>query len=108
MMNLPFDPITWASWIALATGSGFLIIGSIGLLRFPDFFTRLHAAGIVDTLGCVLIGLGLMLKAGFGMIMIKLILVVIFILLTTPVATHALAKAALHGGVTPLSHKDTP
>jgi len=86
------------SWIILVAGSIFLIIGTIGLIRFPDFFTRLHAASVVDTLGCILIMLGLMLQAGLSIVTVKLIL------FTTPAAAHALAKAALHGEVKPLLH----
>jgi len=72
------------------------------LIRFPDFFTRLHASSVVDTLGFILIMIGLMLQAGLSLVTVKLILIVIFILLTSPTAAHALAKAALHGEVKPL------
>jgi multicomponent Na+:H+ antiporter subunit G len=100
-MNIMIDIL---SWISLVTGSIFLIIGTIGLIRFPDFFTRLHAASVVDTLGCILIMMGLMLQAGLSLVTVKLILIVIFILFTSPTAAHALAKAALHGEVKPLVH----
>ena len=100
-MNIMIDLLSWASLMA---GSIFLIIGTIGLIRFPDFFTRLHAASVVDTLGCILIMMGLMLQAGLSLVTVKLILIVIFILLTSPTAAHALAKAALHGEVKPLLH----
>ena len=92
------------SWVSLVAGSIFLIIGIIGLIRLPDFFTRLHAASVVDTLGCILIMMGLMLQAGLSLVTVKLILIMIFILLTSPTAAHALAKAALHGEVKPLLH----
>ncbi len=92
------------SWISLMAGSTFLIIGAIGLIRFPDFFTRLHATSVIDTLGCLLIMLGLMLQAGLSIVAVKLLLIVIFILFTSPAAAHALAKAALHGEVKPLLH----
>ena len=92
------------SWISLMTGSIFLIIGAIGLIRFPDFFTRLHAASVVDTSGCILIMFGLMLQAGLSIVTVKLVLIVIFILFTTPAAAHALAKAALHGELKPQLH----
>lgn len=89
------------AWLSLISGSIFLIIGSVGLLRFPDLFTRLHAAGVIDTTGCILIIFGLMLQAGFTLITVKLFFIMIFILFTSPTATHALAKAALHGNVKP-------
>ena len=92
------------SWVSLVAGSIFLIIGTIGLIRLPDFFTRLHAASVVDTLGCILIMMGLMLQSGLSLVTVKLILIMIFILLTSPTAAHALAKAALHGAVKPLLH----
>lgn len=98
-MNTMLDLL---SWINLVAGSIFLIIGTIGLIRFPDFFTRLHAASVVDTLGCIFIMVGLMLQAGLSIVTVKLILIVIFILFTSPTAAHALAKAALHGKVKPL------
>ena len=98
-MNIIIDLLSWASLMA---GSTFLIIGTIGLIRFPDFFTRLHACSVVDTLGFILIMMGLMLQAGLSLVTVKLILIVIFILLTSPTAAHALAKAALHGEVKPL------
>ena len=100
-MNIMIDLL---SWVSLVAGSIFLIIGTIGLIRLPDFFTRLHAASVVDTLGCILIMMGLMLQAGLSLVTVKLILIVIFILFTSPTAAHALAKAALHGEVKPLLH----
>ena len=91
------------SWAVLLAGAGLVLTGGIGLLRLPDFFTRLHAASITDTLGAALVLLGLGLQAGFGQVSIKLALALVFILLTSPVATHALAKAALHGQLLPWS-----
>lgn len=90
------------AWVSLLCGSIFLVIGSIGLLRFPDLFTRLHAASVIDTLGCLLIMFGLMLQAGLSIVLVKLMLITIFIVFTSPVAAHALAKAALYSGVTPV------
>jgi multicomponent Na+:H+ antiporter subunit G len=84
------------------TGGFFGIVGGIGLLRFPDLFSRFHAAGVTDTLGAGLILIGLMLQAGWSLITIKLVLILAFGLFTSPTATHALAKAALHGKVKPL------
>jgi multicomponent Na+:H+ antiporter subunit G len=84
------------------TGGFFGIVGGIGLLRFPDLFSRFHAAGVTDTLGAGLILIGLMLQAGWSLITIKLVLILAFGLFTSPTATHALAKAALHSKVKPL------
>lgn len=89
------------SWIALAIGGAFVLIGGIGMLRLPDFYTRVHAAGVTDTLGAGLVLLGLILQAGFTLVTFKLFLILFFLLFTGPTAAHALAKAAMHGGVKP-------
>ena len=91
------------SWILLVTGAAFVFIGGIGLLRLPEFFTRLHAASVTDTAGVGFITLGLILQAGFSQATVKLLLIVLFMLFTGPGATHALAKAALHGNLRPQS-----
>ena len=87
---------------ALLVAGGLLIVsGAVGLLRFPDFFTRLHAASVTETLASWAILLGLALQAGFTIATLKLALIWLIMLFTAPTATHALAKAAVHGGVTP-------
>ena len=83
------------------SGGFFVVAGGVGLLRFPDFFTRLHAASVTDTLGAGLILLGLMLQSGFPHASIKLILILMFLFISSPTAAHALAKAALHGKLAP-------
>ncbi|MEE8517100.1 MAG: monovalent cation/H(+) antiporter subunit G [Alphaproteobacteria bacterium] len=88
-------------WILLLGGGFFLIVGGIGLLRLPDFYTRLHAAGITDTLGAGLLLLGLMVQAGPTLVTIKLILIGVFLLFTSPTATHAVANAAFVAGLKP-------
>lgn len=93
------------SWAMLAAGSFFLLAGGIGLLRMPDFFTRLHAAGVTDTAGAGLMLFGLMLQAGFTLVTVKLLLALFLILFTSPTACHALAKAALQSGLQP-GHDD--
>lgn len=95
------------SYVFLLSGVFFVLVGTVGVIRLPDFYTRLHAAGLVDTLGCLLIVAGLVLQAGFNLVSIKLLLILLFILFTSPVAVHALAKAASHGGIMPkLNHDD--
>lgn len=89
------------SWIIILVGAGFSIVGAIGLLRFPDFYTRLHAAGITDTLGVWLILLGTLLQVESWLVAIKLMLIVVFLFFTSPTATHALARAALTSGLKP-------
>ena len=92
------------SWAFIAAGSVFVLIGGIGLIRLPDFYTRIHAAGITDTMGAGLILLGLALQSGLGLVTLKLLLFFVFLIFTSPTATHALAKAALHGKLRPLLH----
>ena len=86
--------------LALAGGI-FVLIGAIGLLRLPDFYTRLHAAGVVDTLGMALVLIGLSGHVQSWLGLLKLGIIGLFILFTSPVSTHALARAALHGGLRP-------
>ena len=86
----------------LVSGSIFVLIGAFGLIRLPDFYTRLHAAGITDTLGAELILLGLMFQAGLSLVTVKLILISLFIFFTSPTATHAVANAARVMGLKPM------
>ena len=90
------------SWIFLVAGAAFCAIGALGLVRMPDFYTRMHGAGITDTAGAGLMLLGMMLQAGFTLIAVKLLMVGLLLLFTSPTATHALAKAALARGLKPL------
>ena len=94
-------PADLVSAVFVLAGGFFLVVGGIGLVRLPDLFTRLHAAGVGDTLGVGLFVLGFVFLVDLGIVTVKLGLVVLFLLLTGPVATHALAKAALHGGLRP-------
>ncbi|WP_290901952.1 monovalent cation/H(+) antiporter subunit G [Ferroglobus sp.] len=87
------------SAIFMFAGCFFMISGAIGIIRFPDFYTRLHAAGKCDTLGEVLIILGFMIYQGLSFLTIKLFFLSFFILLANPVGTHALIKAAYVTGV---------
>ena len=90
-----------ASGACLLLGSAFCIIGGIGLIRLPDFYSRIHGGGITDTLGAGLVMLGLMLQAGWSLVTVKLVLIMLFLLLTSPVASHAIARAARHSGLEP-------
>ncbi len=74
-----------------------IIIGAVGIIRLPDVFCRMHAAGIIDTSGAGLILAGLILQAGFTMVTVKLILIGAFLFFTSPTTTHALAGAAEFG-----------
>ncbi|MBI1396678.1 MAG: sodium:proton antiporter [Betaproteobacteria bacterium] len=94
------------SWVLLVAGGFFCIVGTIGLNRMPDFFTRMHAASVTDTLGAGFVLLGLMLQAGWTLVMVKLVFIGLLIFFTSPAATHALAKAAIARGLKPLLHRD--
>lgn len=94
------------SWVMILLGSVFVIIGGVGLLRLPDFYTRIHAAGITDTLGSWLILIGLMLHQGFNLGTAKLAMLLFFLLITSPLASHALAKAAYLRGLDPLQGRE--
>jgi multicomponent Na+:H+ antiporter subunit G len=98
-MSLAVDILSWACLVA---GGIFCIIGAVGLVRMPDFYTRVHAASIVDTLGAGLILLGLMLQAGFTLVSVKLFMLGMLLFFASPTATHALTRAALVRGVEPL------
>jgi len=87
--------------ILISGGVFFLLIGSIGLIRLPDFFTRSHATGKADTLGVLLVLTGLMVYEGLTLNSAKMLIILVFVGLTNPTATHALARAAFLFGVKP-------
>lgn len=90
------------SWACLLAGGLFCCIGTLGLLRMPDFYTRMHAGSVTDTLGAGLILLGLILQAGLTLVAVKLVMIGLLLFFTSPVAGHALAKAAMSRGLKPL------
>ncbi len=89
------------SWALLGLGSFFCIVGGLGIHRMPDFYARTHAASITDTMGAMLMLLGLLFQCGelHWVIAVKLGMVAVFLLLTSPTAGHALVKAAAAHGV---------
>ena len=99
---------TIASWALLLGGSFFLVIGAIGVLRMPDVYTRSHAAGITDTMGAMLILFGLMIQGGFTLITVKLALILLFLLFTSPAASHALGNTAWSSGLRPILDEEAP
>jgi len=96
----------WLGGGLVLVGSLFMIIGAVGLIRLPDVFTRMHGSSVSDTLGGGLILLGLIVLAGVSLVAVKLIFLVLFFGLMSPVATHAIARAALHAGVKPVLAED--
>lgn len=89
------------SWVLIVGGAVFVLIGAIGTLRFPDFWARLHSASVTDSAGMILLVAGMALQAGVSLVAVKLILIFLFLLLTGPTSTHALASAALVSGLRP-------
>ncbi|MBK6629792.1 MAG: monovalent cation/H(+) antiporter subunit G [Betaproteobacteria bacterium] len=96
------------SWSCLLAGGFFCVVGALGLLRMPDFYTRMHAASVIDTLGAGLILLGLILQAGFTLVAAKLVMIGLLLFFTGPVVAHALAKAAMSRGLAPLLAESGP
>lgn len=90
-----------AAGVFLGIGAVFVLIGTLGLLRLPDFYTRLHAAGITDTLGLSIMLIGMMFLGGLTLVSVKLFFILLLILLTSPTATHAVANAAHTVGLRP-------
>lgn len=101
-MELLFDILTT---VFVLPGCVLILIGGYGMIRLKDVFERMHAAGMVDTLGMALIIIGLMFQGGLTLITFKLFLIIVFVLYTSPVVTHALARAAIVGGVDPIARK---
>ena len=97
-MDVIVDVLTW---ILLVSGALFSIVGGFGIVRLPEFFSRMHAGGITDTLGAGLIIGGLMLQGGFSLVTVKLFMIIFFLIITSPTACHALAKSALAQGMRP-------
>ena len=89
------------SWIMLSAGGVFVFIGGLGALRMPNLYTRMHAASLTDSMGAVLILGGIMLQAGASLATIKLAAILLFLLLTSPTASNALACAAILSGLKP-------
>ena len=95
--------ITVVSALMLLTGGVFAVIGGVGVVRFPDVYTRLHAGGVTDTIAPLLIVGGLVLQSGWHLLSFKLLLILLFLLFTTPTASHATARAAMAAGIEPVT-----
>ena len=102
-MQLLLDVV---SWVLLTLGGIAVLVGGIGALRMPDLYTRMHAVSVTDSLGAILVLTGIMFQAGLSLATIKLIAILLFLLLTSPTASNALASAALIAGTKPLDEPD--
>ena len=98
--------ISMASALCLLIGSFLCLSGGVGLLRFPDFYTRMHAVGVTDTLAAAMILIGLMLQNPEGLVQLKLLMILLMTIFISPVASHALAKTALRNNLEPLSDSE--
>lgn len=100
------------AWLLMLTGCVFVFAGGIGLIRLPDLYTRIHAAGVIDTGSTIFMVMAMMLMAVVEYqnpwIMAKLLLILFFTLFTTPTASHALAKTALLSGHVPIDENGKP
>ena len=89
------------SWVAIISGSIFIIIGAYGAYKAPGFWSRLQSVSLIESLGAFLVLIGLGLQSGFTFITIKIVIIGIFLFITGPTSTHALANAAFSSGVRP-------
>ena len=89
------------SWLLLLGGSFFSVVGGLGIVRMPEFYSRLHGGGITDTLGAALIVFGLILQTGFTLATIKLFMILFFLFIASPSSCHALANSAMFHGLAP-------
>lgn len=95
------DVLSWISTLLIAIGGVLLIIGAIGIVRMPDVYARIHAAGIIDTGGTGLILLGLMLHSGWSLVTVKLIFIGVFMFVTSPISGHAITQTAYRNHIKP-------
>ncbi len=102
-MNMALDVL---SWLLLTSGGLAVLIGGIGALRMPDLYSRMHAASVTDSLGAILVIAGIMLQAGLTLASFKLGAILLFLLLTSPTSSYALASAALLAGNKPMDPID--
>ena len=89
------------SWGLILAGSGFCVVGALGLVRLKGFYVRTHAASVIDSAGAGLLLAGLILQGGWTLVTVKLVIIGVLIFFTSPTATHALANAALARGMAP-------
>ena len=93
--------LNFLCWTLIVSGSFFVIVGAFGTYRFPDFWSRLHAASITDSAGVILLLIGMGVYSGLTLITFKLLVIGLFLFITGPTSTHAVANAALVSGLRP-------
>ncbi len=95
----------WLGGTLVLLGVLLNLVGTFGLFRFDDVYTRSHAASLTDTFAAFIIVSGLVLMSPAVIVALKLIMLLIFLVFSSPTATHALAQTALHDGVIPRQEK---
>ncbi len=90
------------SGVFFGLGSIAVLIGSFGLIRLKDVYGRIHAAGIIDTAGVACFILGMMCLSGWSLVTVKLALIGIFMVFTSPISGHAIAQVAASQGIIPI------
>lgn len=98
--------MTYLAYTLMTLGTGFVLIGALGLLRLPDFYSRTHAATKPDTFGLILVLFGLAIYDGFSMTTVKMLVIILFVSLANPTNSHALGRAAILGGLAPWTGRD--
>ena len=93
------------SVLCIVIGSVAILIGSLGLLRLPDVFSRIHAVGMIDTAGVGFLVLGMIFHSGFSNASIKLIIMGVILFFTSPISGHAVANSAKQDGIIPFKLK---
>ena len=96
------------AWAFIVPGAIFCVIGGIGLLRMPEFYSRMHGASVTDTLGAALVLIGLMFLPADWTATVKLAVILFFLYVTSPTAAHALIQAAYSHGEPPQLAKEPP
>ena len=103
---LEVNIVSMISWFLMLSGAFFILSGAVGVLRFPDFYSRIHPSGLIDSAGAPLILVGIAIQYGMTLITLKILLLVVFLLFTGSTSTHALVKAAMLTGLRPYGKID--
>ena len=93
------------AYIFIFLGLIFIFFGTLGIIRFPDIYTRLQTSSKCDAAGAVAILVGLMVREGLNSLSLRILVILLFLLLTNPVSTHAIARSAAIRGIKPWRNK---
>ena len=108
LLNMAGVASDWLAVGCIAIGGVLLIIGGLGIVRLPDVYARIHAAGVIDTGGAGLILLGLMFHSGWSLVTVKLIFIGIFMFITSPISGHAITQVAYRSNIKPQTKAAPP